>query len=127
MAEIPTDDEIEVIDDDDFENEIPTVVEIRCLCPGCGGDQFRMEDYDQPPASHEQAWRQGPLHEGEPIFGEGACRGNRFWDWCRRHEEYGHVGTLTIKSENGKGGMRVFFFPDRRIEARPVTNDRRKR
>jgi len=136
--DFPADDTVEVLDvsalidehldaqtQNDFENEIPTVVEVRHICPGCGGDQFRMEDYDQVPASHGQAWCPGPLHNGEHLWSEGACRGNRFWHWCRAHEEHGKVGTLTIKSQDGKGGMQVHFFRDRRLAKRPVAVERR--
>lgn len=139
--DFPADDTVEVLDvsaliDDhleaqegaepnDFENEIPTVIEVRHVCPGCAGEQFRLDETDQPPASHAQAWRPGPLVNGKPTYKAGACRGTKIFYWCERSEEHGHVGTLTVINRPGEGGMHVLFFPDRRIEARPVAVERR--
>lgn len=109
----------------DFENEIPTVIELTPVCPGCGHGQFRMEATDQPPASHAQAWRAGPLVNGKPLYEEGACRGNRIWFWCKASVEHGYVGTLIIINRPGEGGMIVLFFKDRRIAPRPVAVERR--
>ena len=138
---IPADDEVEEIDvselidahlegrapANDFDTDVPTVIVVQPVCPGCGGYQHRLEDTDQPPASHAEAWRRGPLGaDGVPAWEEGACRGNATWYWCRESSEHGYVGTLVIISKPIEGGMAVFFFPDRRIEARPVQTDRRQ-
>lgn len=140
MNDIPPDEALEELDiselidahleaqtADEFADDVPTVVETRTICPGCGGDQFRLEETDQPPSNHGQAWRKGPLVAGKPLWAEGACRGNTTWDWCPHHTEHDHKGTLTIRPVNGEGGMDVHFFPDRRLEVRPVEVERRKR
>lgn len=135
MTDIPPDDEIELDASelipppelDPFGDDEPTLRDLRRLCPGCAGEQFRLGEDEQPPASHAQAWRRGPLRNGKPVYEEGGCRGNWTWYWCQRHEDYGHVGALVIVSKPGEGGMLVFFFPDRRIEARPVATDRRRK
>ncbi len=111
---------------DPFGDDVPTLRDLRRLCPGCARDQFRMEETDQPPASHAQAWRRGPTHNGTPAYEEGACRGNKTWCWCKRHADYGFRGALIIISKPDEGGMIVMFFPDRRLESRPVTIERRK-
>ncbi len=108
-----------------FDDDEPTLRDLRRLCPGCARDQFRLEEDEQPPASHAQAWRRGPLVNGKLAYEEGACRGNSTWYWCQRHKEHGHTGVLTIISRPDEGGMRVFFFPDRRLEPRPVAIERR--
>lgn len=106
--------------DNDFENEIPTVVEVRRICPGCGKDFLALDDTEQPPASHDQAWRPP---KGSTV--SGMCRGNAIWFWCRAAVEHAHVGTLTIMQPAGGGKMDVLFFPDRRLEERPVAVERR--
>jgi len=129
---IPPDDDVEIWDvsavidqGNDFDIEAPTLVEVRRICPGCGGDRIALEETDQPPSSHAQAWRCGPLVNGRPSYPEGACRGNQTWYWCRASIEYGHRGTLIIISKPDEGGMIVMFFPDRRITPRPVAIERR--
>ncbi len=112
---------------DEFADDVPTLRDLRRLCPGCAQEQFRLEETDQPPASHAQAWSPGPMRGGRPLYEEGACRGNRTWYWCQTHEDYGNVGALIIISKPNEGGMIVMFFPDRRIAPRPVDVDRRRR
>ncbi len=112
-------------DENEFALNDPTLVDARYICPGCAGEQFRLEDTAQPPASHEEAWRPGPTVNGKPLWGEGACRGNEIHYWCRRHTDYGHTGALVIISKPDVGGMIVMFFPDRRITPRPVAVERR--
>ncbi len=112
-------------DVNEFALNDPTLVDARYICPGCAGEQFRLEDTVQPPASHEEAWRPGPIVNGKPLWGEGACRGNKIHYWCKAAVEHGFTGMLVIISLPGKGGMFVQFFPDRRIEARPVAVERR--
>ena len=131
--DLPPDDTIEVLDvselveaANEFNEDSPTVVETRNVCPGCAGDQFRLEETDQPPSSHAQAWRPGPLINGKPLWREGGCRGNSTFYWCESSVEHGHKGTLVIINKPDEGGMIVLFFPDRRIESRAVETERRR-
>ncbi len=105
----------------EFADDVPTVIELRRICPGCGRDQVAMDETDQPPGSHAQAWRRVTGH------GEGACRGNLTWFWCKASLEHRSTGALTILPRGEEGSMEVLFFPDRRIEARPVEVDRRRK
>lgn len=93
----------------DFEADIPTTIDLRHVCPGCGRDSWRIDDSVQPPGSHAEAWKRG------------CCYGNTIFFWCEGPIDRRGIGQLTII-----GSMEVHFFPDRRIESRPVTIDRRK-
>lgn len=119
MAEIPTDDEIELDASelipppelDPFGDDVPTVVDpLRCLCPMCGGEQMHLDNSVQPPSSHAEAWRRG------------CCYGNSRFFWCEGPFDRRGIGQLTMI-----GSMEVFFFPDRRLVSRPVDTDRRRR
>ncbi len=113
---------------DDFESEIPTLVEpvtavgVRAICRTCPGDFMVLEEDVPPPASYDQAWRP-PL--GATI--SGMCRGNKKWRWCRAAIQHNHTGTLTVllKSPDGEERVHHLFFPDKRVAVRPVAVERR--
>lgn len=107
---MPPDDELEEMDISELIAEpaapgefddVPTVVELRHLCPGCADDSMRLDDSVQPPASHAEAWRRG------------CCYGNSIFFWCKGVHERKGEGRLTMV-----GSMEVFFFPDRRLAPR---------
>ena len=123
---IPPDETLEVLDvselidahlENEFANDVPTLIELRRVCPACGGDSRALEETDQPPASHAQAWARRGL---PPAI----CHGNGTWFWCHGPVDRRGIGQLTIIGTT-EGSMEVMFFPDRRLEARPVVVERR--
>ncbi len=100
-------------------DDVPTKVRPR-PCPGCTGPFFEMPADAQQPATHAEAWRRGPLHDGKALYEEGACRGNKRWEWCKAPIQYEGKGALTLPD------MRVQFFENRRVgPPREVAVERR--
>jgi hypothetical protein len=106
---VPYDDQVEVVEENDFERSEKTDLVRRC--PSCGGDFITLEDTDQPPVSYKEAWG------GEY---KGACRGTRdpsIWSWCR-----GPIGEGRLICPS-RGSSH--HFHERRTAFRVVDVDRR--
>ena len=89
----------------DFAEDVPT----RVTCPGCAGDYKKLDESVPPPATYTEAWH-------PPVI----CRGTSRWYWCCGPHQRVSKGVLTMI------GMEVVFFPDRRVEDKPVFVDRRR-